>query len=131
MKDAIKLYLAILMLIIAIVATVVLVRVGVAPLVAGASAVESTLDKGVTSYEWFFDANGQLQARAAQIASYKNLVSQTQDSAERSRLLVELNGMQQSCRDLATQYNANAQKVTKTLFMSNNLPAAQQLSMCE
>lgn len=85
----------------------------------------------ITSYEWFFDANAQYVARRGQVKSHAALIKDVTDSQERQRMTIELGSMRQSCRDLVTRYNANSAKANKSLFKSNNLPEALELSTCE
>ena len=88
-------------------------------------------DNIITSYEWFFDTNAQFEARRIQVKAHAALASAEQDAKERSRLNIELGAMRQSCRDLATKYNANSQKTNKAIFKSGGLPESLQLTHCE
>jgi hypothetical protein len=88
-------------------------------------------DNIVSSYEWFFDTNAQFDARRSQIKAHSALVKAEEDSRERSRLNIELGAMQQSCRDMATKYNANSEKMNKSVFKSRGLPESLQLNSCE
>lgn len=88
-------------------------------------------DNIIASYEWFYDANGQFQSRVGQIKGHSVLLSGETDAKERSRLNIELAAISQSCRDLATRYNATAEKVNKAIFRSNDLPAALPVKACE
>lgn len=100
---------------------------------AAGAVVEKTLnsDNVINSYEWFFDTNAQLEARRGQIEAHATLVKQETNKMERSRLNMELAAMQQSCRDMATKYNANSAKANKGIFKSQGLPEAIKLSDCE
>lgn len=88
-------------------------------------------DNIIASYEWFHDVNAQYEARRKQIKAHANLVAAETDAKERSRLNIELSAMQQSCRDLATKYNANSEKVNKSVFKGDSLPVALQINSCE
>jgi len=88
-------------------------------------------DNIIASYEWFYDTNAQWDARRNQITAHAALVKQEADPKERSRLNVELAAMRQSCRDMATKYNANSAKANKSIFKSRGLPEAINLSDCE
>lgn len=85
----------------------------------------------LSSYEWFFDTNAQFESRKGQIRGHSALVKAETDSKEKSRLNIELSAMQQSCRDMATKYNANSEKMNKTIFKSKGLPETLTLSNCE
>lgn len=88
-------------------------------------------DNIIASYEWFYDVNAQYEARRGQIAGHEKLIAPEQDKQERSRLNIELAAMRQSCRDLATKYNANSEKANKSLFKSRNLPESLSINNCE
>lgn len=100
---------------------------------AAGAVVEKTLnsDNIINSYEWFFDTHAQLEARRGQITAHAGLVKAETDGKERARLNIELSAMRQSCRDMATKYNANSIKANKGLFKSGGLPETIQLSYCE
>lgn len=95
--------------------------------------VDKTLnsDNVLNNYEWFFDTNAQYEARRGQINGHSLLVKQEIDQNERSRLNIELAAMRQSCRDMATKYNANSEKLNKSLFKSRNLPEVINITTCE
>lgn len=91
---------------------------------APARVVSRTLqtDNILQNYELFFDLNGQFNARTAQIESQKHVLAEETDPDEKRRLRMELGAMQQSCRDIANQYNMNSQKQNRDLFKARNLP---------
>lgn len=84
----------------------------------------------IQNYEWFYDVNAQFEARKGQIKAHSKLLA-TADAKEKSMLNIELGAMQQSCRDLATKYNANSQKMNTSVFKSNNLPSTLSTNECE
>lgn len=88
-------------------------------------------DNIIFNYERFFDASAQYTSRLAQIKEYKPLLAAETDSAERSRLRIELSAMKQSCRELANDYNADAQKLNRGLFRDNKLPEQLDATACE
>jgi hypothetical protein len=96
--------------------------------------VSRTLDTDniITKYEWFHDANGVYVSRVAQIkAKKRDMTDASNDAAEKYRLRTELGAMQQSCRDLANRYNANATKTNQSIFMGRDAPTALNPSACE
>lgn len=100
---------------------------------APAEIIKKTVDADniLHNYEWFYDFNAQYEARLAQIAQHNLLLGYADNSKEeRQRLIIEVTGMQQSCRDLATQYNANSKKLNRTLFKSNDLPYELNVNQC-
>ncbi len=96
-------------------------------------AVAKTLstDNVIASYEWFYDTNAQFDARKSQIKAHSALAKADEDPKERSRLNIELAAMRQSCRDLATKYNANSEKVNKSIFKGGSLPEQLDSAACE
>ena len=88
-------------------------------------------DNIINNYEWFHDANAQYRSRVAQIADHKKFLKDENDKAERQRLRMEMAAMQQSCRDLATRYNANATKTNRSIFMGREAPDSLNLNNCE
>lgn len=99
---------------------------------APARVVSRTLETGniINNYEWFHDANAQYRSRVAQAAEHKQMMAAT-DSAERNRLSIELSAIRQSCRDLATRYNANATKSNRSIFMGRDAPETLSMEMCD
>lgn len=115
-----------------------LVVLGVAGMVVNvatkpAQLVNKTLDTNniIHNYEWFYDVDAAYRAKLGQITVHKSLAAQETVPAERSRLQMELAAMQQSCRELVTKYNANSEKVNRSLFKSNNLPETLDINRCE
>ncbi|CCG43370.1 hypothetical protein [Magnetospirillum molischianum] len=95
--------------------------------------VNKTLDPNnvIVKYEWFHDANAQYQSRLNQIHGHKALIAGETDKGELQRLRIELAAMQQSCRDLAFRYNANATKTNVGLFQGETLPRLLDATTCE
>lgn len=95
---------------------------------------QRALDPGsaILKYEFFHDANNAILSRRAQIASHKQLITiMISVPEEANRLRIELAGMQQSCRDLVSKYNANAQKVNHTIFRGTTTPSNISINSCE
>lgn len=87
-------------------------------------------DNIIFNYEGFFNRDAAYKSRLAGIQTHKSILAEATDPAERSRLTMELAAQRQSCRDLANQYNADAQKLNRGLFRSNNLPVALSETEC-
>ena len=102
-------------------------RVSSAP----ARVVSKTLDTNniINNYEWYHDAHAQYTARLGQIRSHTELWKSA-DGAERNNLRIELSAMQQSCRELATAYNANSQKINRSIFKGTSLPETLEIEQC-
>lgn len=88
-------------------------------------------DNIIFNYERFFDVNANFTSRAAQIKQYKEFLATETDPAERVHLRTEMAAMQQSCRELATKYNADSQKMNRSLFKDKDLPYTLNISECE
>lgn len=88
-------------------------------------------DNIITSYEYYRDAYGNFQARTAQVRQFKGMAGAEADQQERNRLRIEMAAIQQSCRDLAQKYNANANKVNKSIFMGTSVPTNLNAGDCE
>lgn len=84
----------------------------------------------IYNYEWFYDANAQVQSKARAISDHAKLVSSAEGS-ESSRLQMELTGMRNVCRDLVQEYNANSQKANRALFKANDIPDQLSMDKCE
>lgn len=81
------------------------------------------------NYEMYFDLNAGYDRRVADIQSQK-LMLEGATGAELNRLKIELVGLQQTCRDLVTRYNAASEKANRSLFKANNLPEQLDLTTC-
>jgi len=86
-------------------------------------------DNIINNYEWFHDAYGQYRARVSQITQHKQFMADA-DKAEATRLRIELGAIQQSCRELAAQYNANATKSNRSIFMGQEAPESLSEQQC-
>lgn len=132
MKDGYKIALAAAGLLFAV--PVGLSLIGGAASVASAPGrvVSKTMqtDNIIGSYESFFNRKAAFDARVAQIDEHVGLMKENTDPAETSRLRIELAGMRQSCRELATTYNADAAKMNKSLFRDGKLPATLSETDC-
>lgn len=96
--------------------------------------ISKTLDADnvISSYEWYRDALGNFKARTVQVRQFKALsLDNTVDANERNRVRIELAAIQQSCRDLAQRYNANANKINKKIFMGTSVPSELNAGECE
>ena len=88
-------------------------------------------DNIIHSYEWFYDVNASYQARTNQIEQFKNLFESEPDPKEKRTLRIELTAIQQTCRELATEYNANSEKINKSIFKGWSLPDTLSITSCE
>ena len=88
-------------------------------------------DNIINNYEFFHDANNNIQARTAQIRAHRKIAEANADPSEANRLRIEVGAMQQSCRDLVARYNSNATKVNRSIFMGRSAPESINPSTCE
>lgn len=95
--------------------------------------IEKTLrtDNIIFNYERFFDVNASFESRKAQVNQYKKLLVSETDKDEKISLRTELAAMQQSCRELAQSYNADSQKLNRSLFKDRGLPYQLNSQECE
>lgn len=95
--------------------------------------INKTLDSSnvIHKYEWFHDVNAAVESRLGQIRAHSVVLVNETDKKERSRLNMELAAMQQICRDLTVQYNANSEKVNVSIFKGSSLPTALNINNCE
>jgi hypothetical protein len=82
-------------------------------------------DTVLTSYERFVDLNANFSARLAQL---RDLQAQGVATAEDR---TDLNGVRQSCREIAAAYNADAGKLNRQPFRDRRLPPALDAGACE
>lgn len=87
-------------------------------------------DNVIQSYEWFYDVNASYDARTNQIKQYRDFMSNETDKDERYRMRTELAAMQDTCRQLATKYNANSEKMNKKIFKGWALPSTLSINYC-
>jgi hypothetical protein len=85
----------------------------------------------VYNYEYFYDVNASDQSRAGQIKQYKVFADEESDPVEKVRLRTEQGAMQQSCRELVAEYNANSAKANRSIFKGGNLPTQLEPQTCE
>lgn len=88
-------------------------------------------DNIIMNYELFHDENQNFTARINQIQEHSADLKGETDKSERSRLRMELEAQQQSCRELAADYNANSRKLNRKVFKDRGLPVELDSSSCE
>ena len=88
-------------------------------------------DNIIFNYERFFDVNASFTSRSAQVKQYKEFLATETDPREKIRLRTEMAAMQQSCRELATKYNADSQKMNRSVFKDSDLPYTLNIAECE
>jgi len=85
----------------------------------------------ITNYELFHDEVRNFDARVAQVREYEGLLTAETDKEERVRLRMEMAAQQQSCRELAADYNANSAKINRKAFKGTSLPPSLDAALCE
>ena len=95
--------------------------------------INRTMETGniIHNYEWFHDVNAAFKSRVAQITAKKKSLSTETDKPEVIKLRIDLEAMQQSCRDLANKYNANSIKTNVSIFKGQEAPETLNASLCE
>lgn len=88
-------------------------------------------DNIIQSYEWFYDVNAAYIARVNQIKDFETFLADESNDVKEKRLLrVEVSAVRQSCRDLVTKYNANSEKMNKSIFKGWALPETLGVVSC-
>lgn len=90
-------------------------------------------DNIIFNYEQFYDVSERHKAKVRDLATHTELVATAKaegDKKELSRLRMELAALRSSCRALASEYNADSQKLNRSIFKSNDLPHTLSLSDC-
>ena len=102
------------------------------PFVQGTRIVEKTLnaDNVIYNYEWFHDYQAAINARVEQIVSNKKDLEGAAPT-DLSKMRIELQAMRQSCRTMVEQYNANATKTNRSIFMGTTVPPSFDPTICE
>lgn len=88
-------------------------------------------DNIIQSYERFFALDAQFKSRTAQIEAHEVLIGNASSERALERLTMEMLAMQQSCREIANDYNADAAKLNKAMFRDNDLPEELDADLCE
>ena len=91
-------------------------------------------DNIIFNYEQFHDVSQQFKARTADIATHAELVATAKaegDKVELRRLRMEFAALRSSCRSMASEYNADSEKINRAIFKSNSLPHTLSLSDCK
>ena len=88
-------------------------------------------DNIISNYQYFHDASQNFVSRAAQVQQYKGFIKEETDKQELIRLRTEMAGIQQSCRDLAAEYNSRSAQVNRNIFKGTDTPVELNASICE
>lgn len=95
--------------------------------------VQQTMETNniITNYEWFHQAHAAYLTRVSQIQRHKAFYAEETNADEKRRLRIELVGMQQSCRELATTYNARSTMTNRSIFRGREAPEELNPQLCE
>lgn len=85
----------------------------------------------VSNYEYFHAASSNFVAKGAQVQQFKSLLKDETDKSEAARLRIDLAGVQQSCRDLAAEYNGRSAMVNRSIFKGTTTPVQLNAAICE
>lgn len=83
-----------------------------------------------STYSKFYDFHQAHISNMSRIESYRNSYNEAKTDDERSRTKVELNAVQQTCRELVAKYNADSSKIQMDMFKSKNLPYRLDVASC-
>ena len=84
-----------------------------------------------TNYEWFHDSFQAWGALLPRITQHPFFSTAKIDAMERNRLRVEMDAIQQTCRELVARYNSNSAKLTRAIFKEWSLPEELNPFSCE
>jgi len=87
-------------------------------------------DNIVHKYEWFHDTYAAYNARLKQVIQFSDFYNNEEDKGEKRRLRMEMAAQSQSCRDTATKYNANSEKLNVGVFKGWSLPDKLNVEVC-
>lgn len=132
MSNTLKIFLAVLALLVLPVACGIystFTSVATAP----SRVINKTLETNniLSNYEYYKDASQAYAAKLPQIKQRLGYLAAETDPAEKVRLRTEANAIQQSCRELAAQYNSNASKLNRNLFRDPATPPELSIAACE
>lgn len=99
---------------------------------APARVIQRTMNTSniVNQYDYFFRTEAEYRARVSSIAAHKRLLADETNNAERSRLRIELAGMQQNCREMATSYSNRSIQLDRGIFRDWRLPESLDQGAC-
>jgi hypothetical protein len=119
---------AVLAAIIVVVYALTFMNVATAP----ARVIDKTMETNniIHSYEWFYDMRASYLSRVNQLNEYSRL-PRSPDPSEAARERMELSAIRQTCRELVTKYNADSEKINKSLFKGWSLPDYLDIQTCE
>lgn len=97
--------------------------------------VTKTLDTNniINNYEYFHDQLARFQSVTEQVKQYKGFYDAAvkANSTNVAELQIDLGAIQQNCRNIANDYNANADKSNRNIFMGRDVPQSLDPSICE
>lgn len=91
-------------------------------------------DNIIFNYEQFYDVSEKFKAKTHDLATHNELVATAKEEGDKDelrRLRMELAALKSSCRSMASEYNADSEKINRSIFKSNSLPHTLSLSDCE
>lgn len=90
----------------------------------GADLIDKTTDADnvIFTYEHFFNLNAVIEAYPAQINNARQAAEASSDQSAKDRYIAVVLGLQNKCNEDVRQYNADAQKFNRALFLDNDLP---------
>lgn len=84
----------------------------------------------INSYNGFYRLQQRYQSRLGDIENQKSLMAEETDEAQQRINRTNLLAMRSACRDLTTTYNANAERLTSSLFRDWRLPQSLNVETC-
>lgn len=119
-----------------IVAGIVILGAGVSvvtsPFRTASGVINRTMDADnvLATYERFHDRWKGYLSRIEQIRETRGYLETETNAGEKARLRVDLAAQRQSCRDIASSYNADAVKTNRSIFQGRTAPATLDMEAC-
>jgi len=128
----VKYYIIVLAVVFGLAFTGMFIKTATTVVSAPSRVLNKTLETNniIQTYEWFYDVSASYTSRLNQVNQYKTMLSTESDKGEKYRIRTELAAMQQTCRDLAAKYNANSEKMNKSVFKGWELPSSLSINEC-
>lgn len=87
-------------------------------------------DNIIATYERFHDRWKGYEARVAQLRETQRYYEAETDPKERSRIRVDPSAQRQSCREIASAYNADSAKTNREIFRGRTAPVELDMAAC-
>lgn len=88
------------------------------------------LEPARQEYEKFITLHESILYSVAQCSDHALLLDTTPPGPEQDRVAAELADMRQNCRDMISEYNADAARMSRSVLKSESLPERLDVDLC-